>query len=137
MKAHKTGDGLCALCFLVVSQGVQIIGDYFIDIGESLQGENDLLNAIGNLITNIGEFIKNDAVSVLTSLLNVMTFVLEHIKEIVAILIAMYTMNAALQILQLYATAVSGSLAGMFGAGLAVDRFGVMRLVDVIVQYGL
>ena len=103
-----------------ITEGVQIIGDYFIDIGESLQGENDLLNAIGNLITNIGEFIKNDAVSVLTSLLNVMTFVLEHIKEIVAILIAMYTMNAALQILQLYATAVSGSLAGMFGAGLAV-----------------
>ena len=103
-----------------ITEGVQIIGDYFINIGESLQGGNDLLNAIGNLLTNIGEFIKNDAVSVLTSLLNVMTFVLEHIKEIVAILIAMYTMNAALQILQLYATAVSGSLAGMFGAGLAV-----------------
>ena len=103
-----------------INEGVQIIGDYFTNIGESLQGENDLLNAIGNLLTNIGEFIKNDAVSVLTSLLNVMTFVLEHIKEIVAILISMYTLNAALQILQLYATAVSGSLAGKFGAGLAI-----------------
>ena len=103
-----------------ITEGVQLIGDYFINIGESLQGGNDLLDAIGDLLVSMGEFIKNDAVGVLTALLNVMTFVLEHIKEIVSILIAMYTMNAALQILQLYATAVSGSLAGMFGAGLAV-----------------
>lgn len=118
-----------------ITEGVQIIGDYFINIGESLQGENELLNAIGNLLTNIGEFIQNDAVSVLTSLLNVMTFVLEHIKEIVSILIAMYTMNAALQILQLYATAVSGSLAGMFGAGLAVA--GLASAVAGGIGYGV
>lgn len=129
------GKTLPEMIAYAINEGVQLIGDYFINIGESLQGENDLLNAIGNLLTNIGEFIKNDAVSVLTSLLNVMTFVLEHIKEIVAILISMYTLNAALQILQLYATAVSGSLAGKFGAGLAVA--GLASAIAGGVGYGV
>lgn len=114
------GKTLSEMMEYAIKEGVQLIGDYFINIGESLQGSNDLLNAIGDLLTNIGEFIKNDAVGVLTTLLNVMTFVLEHIKEIVAILIAMYTMNAALQVLQIYATAIGESFAGKFGAGLAI-----------------
>lgn len=118
------GKTLPEMIDVAIKEGVQIIGDYFTNIGESLQGENELLNAIGNLLTNIGEFIKNDAVGVLTSLLNVMTFVLEHIKEIVAVLISMYTLNAALQVLQLYATAVGESFAGKFGAGLAVAGIG-------------
>lgn len=102
------------------SYGVDLIADYFQNIGGLLEEQGGLLGSIGSIISWIGDFIDDKGYGVLNGILNVIQWVLDNIKLVISLIVAFYAMQYASNIALMSVIASSNSLAGWFGAGAVV-----------------
>ena len=109
----------------MMTEGVKYFGQFFTDLGDELVEQGGLLGSIGNLLKSIGTFIEGPAVGLLNTLVNIVSFVVSHLKEIISLIAAFYAMQYTMQLLAMYANAAGQTLFGKVGAGLAVVTAGV------------
>lgn len=105
----------------MLTEGARIFGGYFIDLAKQLEGEGTILGSISALLSAIGSFIQGDMVNVLKVGLNIFTFIVENLKEIIATVIAFKVASLANQVATMFVIATSNAAGGMgAGAGLAI-----------------
>lgn len=104
----------------MMNVGVQYFAQFFTSLGEQLSEQGGLLGTIGDLMTSIGDFLENHAADMLQALLSVVNFVVDHLKEIISLIAAFYTMQYTMQLMSMYANAVGQSFLGLTGAQLAI-----------------
>lgn len=68
------------------SEGIKILGDLLINIGEELSEEGGIVGAIGDLMKGIGTFIEKYLPTIMSVGADIMTFILENIPAIIAII---------------------------------------------------
>jgi hypothetical protein len=87
-----------------VTKGVEILSRFIITIGEQLSEQSGLVGSIGNMLLTVGNFLQKHGEAMLNTLSGVAGFILDHLKEIIALIVAFKAMSAALQIQLIYAT---------------------------------
>lgn len=103
----------------MMTTGVQYFGQFFQDIGAKLSEQGGLVGAIGELLSSLGDFIMYDAAGMLQTIISVVTFVVDHLKEIISLIAAFYAMQYAMQIASMYVNATGQTVAGKWlGAGV-------------------
>ena len=102
-----------------IEHGVILLSDFLISIGETLSDQSGLVGSIGNMLVTMGEFIRDHGAQLLETILNVASWVLTHLKELIYLIITFKATSTALQIAQIFTIAASNTLAGWFGGGLA------------------
>lgn len=103
----------------MMTTGVQYFGQFFQDIGAKLSEQGGLVGAIGELLSSLGDFIMYDAAGMLEAIIGVVTFVVDHLKEIISLITAFYAMQYAMQLASMYVNATGQTLAGKWlGAGV-------------------
>ena len=121
MWAAFEGKSLGQILEIMIEKGAQVFGNYFNNLASQLSGQGTLLGSIASLLSAIGNFIQDGTLINLVSFgVKALSFMLEHIKEIIATLVAFKVASLANQIATMFVIATSGSLAGKFGAGAAV-----------------
>lgn len=122
------GKSLSEMFEYALEYGVDLIADYFNDIGTLLSEQGGLLGSVGNLLLTISDFIEGSAYTVLQSLFTVVTTVVENLKTIISLVTAFYAMQYAANIMGMYVTATSSTLGGWFGAGILAAGVGTAAL---------
>lgn len=112
------GKTLGEMFSIAINEGVKLFGSYFTSIGDILESQGDKVSGIGTLLKTIGEFIEGPAAGVLNTILTVTSFMLSHLKEFVALYIALKTAELAMQ-----ATGVLGWVGANAGIFTAVSAF--------------
>ena len=102
----------------MLEEGVKIFGGYFLNLAKQLENEGGLLGSISTLLSAIGNFITADITGVLQVGLGILTFLVEHFKELIATVVAFKVASLANQVATMYVIGVSGSIAGKAGAGI-------------------
>lgn len=121
MWAAFEGKSLGQILEIMIEKGAQVFGNYFNNLASQLSGQGTLLGSISSMLSAIGNFIQDGTLVNLMSFgVKALSFMLEHIKEIIATLVAFKVASLANQIATMFVIATSGSLAGKFGAGAAV-----------------
>jgi len=121
MWAAFEGKSLGQILEIMIEKGAQVFGNYFNNLASQLSGQGTLLGSIASLLSAIGNFIQDGTLVNLMSFgVRALSFMLEHIKEIISTLVAFKVASLANQIATMFVIATSGSLAGKFGAGAAV-----------------
>ncbi len=121
MWAAFEGKSLGQILESMIEMGAQVFGNYFNNLASELSGQGTLLGSIASLLSAIGNFIQDGTLVNLMSFgVKALSFMLEHIKEIIATLVAFKVASLANQIAMMFVIATSSSLAGKFGAGAAV-----------------
>lgn len=87
-----------------ITKGVEILSRFIITIGEQLSEQSGLVGSIGNMLLTVGNFLQKHGEKMLDTLAGVAGFILDHLKEIIALIVAFKAMSAALQIQLIYAT---------------------------------
>ena len=87
-----------------ITKGVEILSRFIITIGEQLSEQSGLVGSIGNMLLTVGNFLEKHGEAMLNTLSGVAGFILDHLKEIIALVVAFKAMSAALQIQLIYAT---------------------------------
>lgn len=117
------GKSLGEMLSIAINEGVKLFGSYFTSIGDILESQGDKVNGIGTLLKTIGAFIEGPAAGVLNTILTVTSFMLSHLKEFVALYIALKTAELAMQATG--ALGWVGANAGIFTAVAAILAGGV------------
>jgi len=130
-----------------ITRGAEMLGNFIIDIGETLAGQSGLVGAIGSMLMTMGDFIKNHGAQLITLITKLMEFVLRHLKEIIATIVAFKVASMTMQVMQIYATYaasanivdfVSGGVTGNLKAtGMALGAAAAAGLIGGGVAYGL
>lgn len=114
---------LSGMLTTIFTTGVNYIGQFIESIGEKLMTQGGLLGGIGRLLNVIGEFLKGDMASVLGTLVKIGTWVIDHVKELVSLIVAfkaasfaMDVTKVGLMMTQIQATVSSG---GLLGSGVS------------------
>ena len=130
------GMSISEIITTMMETGVTYFGQFFTDIGDTLIEQGGLLGGIGNLLKSLGEFIQGPAVGLLEDLIGLINFVVNHLKEIISLIVAFYTMQYTMQLLAMYANAAGQTLFGLGGAGLAAVTVGA-GIAGGLASYGI
>lgn len=125
----------------MMTEGVKYFGQFFTDLGEQLIEQGGLLGSIGNLLKSIGTFIEGPAAGLLNTLVNTVSFVVSHLKEIISLIAAFYAMQYTMQLMAMYANAAGQSIFNKLSGGmLALAMIGTIGAAGAIgggVTYGI
>ena len=105
---------------IAIEEGVSLVATLLENVGETLLDQGGLVGAIGNVLTSLGDFIKNDGATVLNAIVNFVSLILDNFKFFAAAAVAFFTAHLASQIAMMYTIASSNSALGWVGGGLAV-----------------
>ena len=88
---------------------------------EQLKGEGTILGSLASLLEAIGTFIQGDMINLIKFGLNIFTFIVNNLKEIIATIIAFKVASIANQIATMWVIAASSTsvLGTNVGAGYA------------------
>ncbi len=103
-----------------IETGAEMLGEFLLNIGEELAEQGGLVGSIGNMLVTMGDFIKNHGAQLINLLTKFMEFILDHLKELIAVVIAFKAITVALQIRQIIASYMSAfgglNILGVIGA---------------------
>ena len=119
-----------------IKEGVIMLSNFLINIGDLLKDEGGLVGSIGNMLSFMGEFIRDHGAQLLSAILNVASWVLDHLKEIIAAIIAFKVASIGLQLTMIAVQAAAGAF-WSGGATIALAAAGTAISVGAGVATGI
>lgn len=121
MWASFEGKSLGQILEIMLKDGAQILGGYFLDLGKQLENEGTIFGSISSILKMIGTTLQSGAVfTILSSVLGLVNFILSHFKELISLIVAFKAASLYNQLMTMAVIATSNTAAGKIGAGLAV-----------------
>ena len=117
-----------------IVKGVEILSSFIFNIADLLKGEKGLVGAIGLSLEALGNFIENTGAQFLTSIINLMTFIINNLKEIISTIIAFKVASLTMQAISMYVTATGETIGGKLGLGLTAATAGTSFLLSELGQ---
>lgn len=122
---------LAGMLSLIFTTGISYIGTFIEDIGEKLMDQGGMLGAIGRLLNFIGDFLQGDMIGIISTLMNIGTWVLDHVKELISLIVAFKAASFAMDVTkiglmmsQIQTTAAAGALTSG-GTSILVGTSGI------------
>lgn len=98
----------------IVGEGIHMmvgyLGDFFNDIGDTLEAEGGMVGNIGHMLNSIGNFLESNGADVISKMVDFASLVVENFKTIASLIIGFETAYLTLEI---------AGAAGLFGGDLA------------------
>ena len=125
------GKSLSEILDTTISIGIEAFGKYFTNLGAELSKSGGILGAIGNMLSMIGSLITNHGEKLIKTVMNILTFVIGHIPEILGAIFTFMAVSKALQVAQIavlmainWKTMIAGAaaLAAVAGVGVAAGN---------------
>lgn len=107
-----------------IKKGVEILSTFILSIADLLKNQSGLVGAIGKSLDMLGNFIENTGAQFLEGIVNLMTFIIDNLKEIIATIIAFKVASLTMQALAMYVEATSNTIGGWLGAGIIAATAG-------------
>lgn len=85
------GKSLGEMMEFAIKEGVKVFSSYIIDIGETLKDEKGIVGSIGNFLVTLGTFVEENGETLITTILNVASLILENFKEFVSLYVGLTT----------------------------------------------
>jgi len=126
-----------------IEKGVSMLGDFIDHIAELLSGQTGIVGSISRMLSTLAGFIKEDAVGLLETLFNVASWILDHIKELIAVIIGFKVAALGLMVTQIFTTAASAipivgsAAAGAVAASAAPFIAGVGAISSAAIGTGI
>ena len=116
------GKSLGQILGIMIEEGATIFGEYFNDLGDQLEDEGGLLGSIASFLHTIGDMIQSgELVTFIKVGLGLLTFIIDHFKEMIALIVAFKAASLANQIATMFVIATSVAYGGTGApAGLAI-----------------
>lgn len=115
-----------------IVKGVEILSGFILTVADILKGEKGLVGAIGLSLEALGNFIENTGAQFLTSIVNLMTFIISNLKEIISTIIAFKVASLTMQAISMYVNATTGTVGGWLGAGIVAATAGTAFLLSEV-----
>lgn len=122
------GKSLSEIFEIAFTDGVNLFAKYFTEIGSLLADQGGFLDSIGKLLQTIGSFLQKNLESLLSTVLSLASFLLDHIKEIISIMAAFFAAKLAMDVLTMYVIATGNTIGGWAGAGIVTATAGLAGL---------
>lgn len=107
-----------------IEKGVELLSTFILNVADILKGQSGLVGAIGRSLELLGNFIENTGVQFLESIVGLMNFIIEHLKEIISTIIAFKVASLTMQAISMYVDAVGHTIGGWMGAGIVAATAG-------------
>lgn len=103
---------------IMVDYGVKMFAKYFQNLANELKGQGNILGAISTVLEIVATMLDSGVVyNLLMFIVNTVTFILEHFKEMIAIVIAFKTSSLANQLTTMAVIAMSSTPANWASSG--------------------
>lgn len=108
------GKSLSDIMADTLEMGADIFGEYFSSLGSKLSEQGGLLGTIGNLLNMMGNFIESSGEKTLNLVMNILSFITDHIPQIIGAIVAFKAVQIAIGIAQI--AAISAAAVPIIGA---------------------
>ena len=82
---------------IAITEGVQLVASYLMDLGSLLEDEGGIVGAIGSLLSTIGDFLADDGAKIIEVLANVFSFLMDHLGTFIGLAIEFFVASIAAQ----------------------------------------
>ena len=100
-----------------IELGVVMLADFIDNIANTLEGQSGFVGSIANMLSFVGDFLRNHGEKLLNVIGSVASFILSHLKEIIALIIAFKAASYAIGIAQIVATYQAPTFSNIFSEG--------------------
>ena len=114
-----------------ITKGVEMLAGFISTIGETLSKQSGLVGSIGRMLLTVSGFIEHHLAGMLNTIVNVVSFVVDHLKEIIALIVAFKVASIALQVSQIVATYASASAGGKLTGGAVAAAIGIPAALSI------
>ena len=112
------GKTLSETLAIMVDYGVKMFADYFNNLAKELKGQGGILGAISTVLEVVATLLGSGVVyNLLMFIVNTVTFILEHFKEMIGIVVAFKTASLANQLTTMAVIAMSSTPANWASSG--------------------
>lgn len=80
-----------------ITEGVQLIAGYFMELGGLLEEQGGIVGAIGSLLSSLGSFLSENGVKILEWVEKVFSFLMDHIGTFIGMAIEFFVASLAAQ----------------------------------------
>lgn len=105
------GKTLGEMFSIAITEGVQLVASYLMDLGALLKDEGGIVGAIGSLLSTIGDFLADDGARIIEFLAKVFEFLMNNVGKLILAAIEFFVASIAIQ------TAIFASLSAYFAQG--------------------
>lgn len=91
------GKTLGEMFSIAITEGVQLIAGYFMELGGLLEEQGGIVRAIGNLLSSLGNFLSDNGVKILEWVEKVFSFLMDHIGTFIGMAIEFFVASIAAQ----------------------------------------
>lgn len=136
------GKTLDEMLSIAIEKGVNMLGDFIEYIGKTLSSQKGFVGSIASMLIFIGDFLRENGEKVLNSIASLASFILTHLKEIIALIVAFKAMSYTMSMMQIVATYASESFlnkisGGTLGLGMMLGTSLVVGGVAGVGSYGI
>ena len=129
------GMDLGEMISFAIKEGVTMMASYFSDIGGLLAEQSDVVGDIGKLLQSIGAFIEKYGLKLVELVMNIVSFVIEHINVIImGIFELMLTSVAALASIHMSQMVNHLALIAFLSVALAEISFGTSAVGGAVTE---
>ena len=105
------GKTLGQMFSIAITEGVQLVASYLMDLGSLLEDEGGIVGAIGALLSTIGNFLADDGARIIEFLAKVFEFLMNNVGRLILAAIEFFVASLAVQ------SAIFTSLTAYFAQG--------------------
>jgi hypothetical protein len=80
-----------------ITEGVQLVATYLMDLGSLLEDEEGIVSDIGSLLSTIGNFLADDGAEIIGFLAGVFEFLMNHVGKLIVVATEFFIMSLAIQ----------------------------------------
>ena len=107
------GKTLGQMFSIAITEGVQLVASYLMDLGSLLEDEGGIVGAIGSLLSTIGDFLADDGAEIIGFLAKVFEFLMTNVGKLIVAAIEFFITSIAIL------SAIQLSLLAYFTQGVA------------------
>lgn len=105
------GKSLGEMFSIAITEGVQLVATYLMDLGSLLENEGGIVGSIGSLLSTIGNFLADDGARIIEFLAKVFEFLMNNVGKLILAATEFFIASLAIQ------TAIFFSLSAYFAQG--------------------
>ena len=121
-----------------IEHGVVMLAEFIDKIAVELEGNTGLVGAIGRMLETLSGFLKNDAAKLLSFLVDFASFIIDHIKELIAVIVGFKVAALGMMVTQILVTAASAMKVDVAGAtAWTIALAGLAASADLGIMAGM
>ena len=91
------GKTLGQMFSIAITEGVQLVASYLMDLGSLLEDEGGIVGSIGSLLSTIGDFLADDGARIIEFLVKVFEFLMNNVGYLILMAVEFFAASIGIQ----------------------------------------